>query len=366
MLTMKQRLEWIVLHILFVFPIKKNRISFLCYNCTQYSCNPKYISEYINSNFSGEYELVWYFTDETVLKLMPDYVIKYKKNSFKYFLSLMTSSVVISNVTLPRVIPFRKKQLRINTWHGTAFKGDSNKTGNNYNRFDVFLAENELTCEVLKRTDSFDYRNDISKIGMPRNDLLVRNGADTRLNIKTKLGIQPDENIILYAPTYREGIDDAPFNIDFQKLQECLSQRFGGKWKVLFRYHHMQQGRVVLHGSKDVTSFPDMQELLLAADILITDYSSTMWDFSLMSKLVILYAEDLDHYITKERGDFFYPYSKLPFPMARNNQEMCEAIANFDSNEYEENLKAYHEALGRFNYDGNATKRFVDKFIVHS
>lgn len=114
------------------------------------------MTEHLNHRFSGKYELICYFTEESSLKLLPDYVMKYKKNSFRYILSFMTSSVAILNVTLPRVIPFRKSQLKINTWHGAAFKGDLNKTGNGYNRFDVFLAENELACKVLRRADSFD------------------------------------------------------------------------------------------------------------------------------------------------------------------------------------------------------------------
>lgn len=363
MLSIKQRIARCVLMPLRILPVKKKRISFICYNCTQYSCNPKYISEYIHENYDGVYELNWFYTDDHVRNRLPDYVKKSKKNSLQYFVSLMTSEFIISNVTLPRIVPFRAEQKKINTWHGTAFKGDHNKHGNDYNRFDYFLAENELTAKVLKREDSFNYTGEIVKIGMPRNDFLIRENESIKMSIKRQLGIQEDEKIILYAPTFRESVSNAPFNIQFDRLISQLSMKFGGTWKVLFRYHHMQKGKIDLAGSVDVTSYPDMQQLLLVSDILITDYSSTMWDFSLMNKPVFLYAEDIDRYIQNERGEFYWPLEKLPFYIAKNNDELADAVKNFDQSDYIQKITQYHKDWGRYNYAGNATEIFVKKLI---
>lgn len=369
MLTVKQKIEKLCLSVFSLIPIKQNRIAFICYNCTQYSCNPKYITEYLYEKYENKFELVWYYDDKSLHDIMPSYVKKYKKNSIGYFITLSTASIVISNVTLPRVVSFRKKQKKINTWHGTAFKGDNNSHGNNYNRFDLFLAENELTCKVLRKKNSFNYQGEIRKIGMPRNDILIN--ADKRKNeeIKKNIGIKTQERILLYAPTFRETKGAAPFHIDFERLRKCLEKKFGGEWIIAFRYHHMQQGRPDVKGGIDLSHYPDMQELLMVTDVLITDYSSSMWDFSLKTKEenlspVFLYAEDYDLYISKERGSFFYPYEQLPFPVAKNNEDLIACVEQFDEKTYVNAVRSYHEQLGRFNYKGNATKTFVEDIVL--
>ncbi|MDO4621177.1 MAG: CDP-glycerol glycerophosphotransferase family protein [Lachnospiraceae bacterium] len=363
MLTKKQKIERAVISVLKVLPVKENRISFLCYNCTQYSCNPKYITEYLHRTYGDKYELIWFYTDENVRKLFPSYVKAYRKNSPAYFCSLLTSRFVISNVTLPRVVDFRKEQICINTWHGTAFKGDSNSHGNDYNRFNYFLAENELTAGVLRRPDSFAYTGEIEKTGMPRNDCLIRGDSERAAKVRETLGIRQDEKILLYAPTFRDTEGEDAFEIDFRALQQSLVDRFGGEWRILLRFHHMQKGRPSAEHAVDVTSYPDMQELLLASDILITDYSSSMWDFSLMQKPVFLFSGDLEHYIKEERGDFYYPYSRLPFPTAADSRELCSRIAQFEEEAYLSAVSEYHRELGRFNICGDATEKFVKKFL---
>lgn len=371
MLTVKQNIEKFFLSVLKLFPIKENRIAFICYNCTQYSCNTKYISEYLHEHYGNEFELVWYYDNTRLADILPDYVKKYKKNSLGYFISLSTAKIVISNVTLPRVVSFRKKQKKINTWHGTAFKGDNNSHGNDYNRFDIFLSENELTCGVLRKKDSFNYQGKICKIGMPRNDILINDDKEQKLEIKERLGIKAHERILLYAPTFRETKGSAPFHIDFDKLKDSLSKMFGGEWIVAFRYHHMQEDRPDVNGNIDLSFYPDVQELLLAADILITDYSSSMWDFSLKTKAgspspVFLYAEDYDQYVKKERGSFFYPYKELPFPIAKNNHDLITCIEHFDEEQYIKAVKFYHAQWGRYNYKGDATSRFVEDIILEN
>ncbi|MCD8322105.1 MAG: CDP-glycerol glycerophosphotransferase family protein [Oscillospiraceae bacterium] len=363
MLTLKQRVEWLILHIFWIFPIKKNRIAFICYGCTQYSCNPKYISEYIEENYPGKYEINWYYTENKMASFIPFYAKKAKKNSFMYFYTLMTSKLVVSNVTLPRVVPFRRRQCKVNTWHGTAFKGDNNKFANNYNLFDYFIAENELTYNVFRKKDSFNFKGKIKRIGMPRNDILIRDGGEIRNEVFRELGIPQNKKLVLYAPTFREFDDVGAFNIDFTQLQSSLSNRFGGEWIILFRYHHMQACKHFIPGGVDVGDYPDIQRLMVAADILITDYSSVMWDFSLMYKPVFLYAVDVKRYVDDERGTFFFPFERLPFPISKNNDELNYIITSFDSELYANRVRQYHKEWGRYNYDGNATREFVECFI---
>ena len=219
MLTVKQNIEKIFLSVFRLIPLKQNRIAFICYNCTQYSCNPKYITEYLYAHYGDRFELVWYYDKDSLADMIPDYVKKYKKNSLGYFITLSTAAIIVSNVTLPGVVSFRKEQKKINTWHGTAFKGDNNSHGNDYNRFDLFLAEHELTCNVLRKKNSFNYHGEICKIGMPRNDLLIKADKEKISKVKKKLGIKAEEKMLLYAPTFRETKGSAPFHIDFESLK---------------------------------------------------------------------------------------------------------------------------------------------------
>lgn len=358
-LTRKQKLKRMLLKPMCLIPTREDTVSFLCYGCTQYSCNPKYISEYIHNHYGKKYKLIWFYTNEHVKDLLPSYVEAYKKNTLQYFIALSRSKYIISNVTLPRVVTFKKNQIKINTWHGTAFKGDNNKFGNDYNRFDLFVSENELTANVLRRKDSFNFQGKILKCGMPRNDILINPPYEAIKKFKSKLKISEEYKIVIYAPTYREGENGDVFKLNISNLKNILSEKFGGKWIVIFRYHHLQKGRIRVPDSMDLTEYPDMQELLLISDVLITDYSSSMWDFSLMHKPAFIFAEDVEHYIGKERGEFYWPLNKLPFSISQSNNELSENILKFDAKKYYENISKYHSEFGRYNKDGNATTKFV-------
>ena len=109
----------------------------------------------------------------------------------------------------------------------------------------------------------------------------------------------------------------------------------------------------------DVSDYPDMQELLCAADILITDYSSSMWDYSFTYKPCFIYANDLDQY--KIERDFHTPVNEWPFTIAISNEELAENILEFDQDKYIEKIKKHHHDLGSFE-DGHATEK-VAKLI---
>lgn len=363
MLTFLQKLERYFLHLFWIFPVNSKRIVFFCYNCTQYSCNPKYISIRLKKEYPDQFEQVWFYENDKVRMQLPEYVKKYKKNSIGYFFNILTAKYIITNVTLPRVTPFRSNQVRINTWHGTAFKGDTNQFYNDYNQNNYFLAENQLTHNVLRLQNSFNYQGEILNIGMPRNDMLIKVDEHLINDVRVKLHLKVDAKVVLYAPTFRNSGNVECFNIDFDDLVKVLEEQFGGKWIVLCRYHHMQNGKIKNDKGIDVSEYPDMQELLLTSDMLITDYSSSMWDFSLMYKPIFLYAPDIEQYISHERGDFFFPLERLPFPIARSNSELFDVIKNFENDKYIHAVNSYQALMGRYNFEGNATDKLVELIL---
>jgi CDP-glycerol glycerophosphotransferase len=112
------------------------------------------------------------------------------------------------------------------------------------------------------------------------------------------------------------------------------------------------------HGIIDATSYPDMQELLLVSDVLITDYSSTIYDAAIMRKIVLLYAPDLDDY--KENRGLKPVYFNFPTKINQNNEELLDYLSHFDLNSYQSNLEDFLSEIKIFD-DGNASKRVVDR-----
>ena len=134
---------------------------------------------------------------------------------------------------------------------------------------------------------------------------------------------------MLYAPTYRKQNDNAflssisaNYAIDVQGVLSALKKRFGGEWVFLFRFHPCIVNPQLNLGDKvkDVTSYEDMQELLVAADILINDYSSSMWDFMLSGKPCLIFAEDMEHYAATAK--LYTPIAEWPFPVAQTNGQL--------------------------------------------
>lgn len=285
----KEKLLKLCLAPLRLLPIKENRIVFICNRGGGFCCNPKYMAQYIHENYGSQYEIIFFYNDESVVKRNNcDWITWKKFDGFGYIEALVTAKYIVSNITIPRFVPYRRQQVKMCTWHGSAFKGTGDMEYN-FDKYDVFLAENELTYKVIR--EIWMYRGEILRTGMPRNDCLFNFTKKQIKNIKEKIGV-PEEHLLLYAPTFRDKGDADCFSVDFLKLKAHLEDRFGGSWQVAFRYHPLQKKRNLPSGCIDLSTYEDMQELLMCTDILVTDYSSCMWDFSLMGKPCFVYASD--------------------------------------------------------------------------
>lgn len=354
----KEKLLKLCLAPLRLLPIKENRIVFICNRGGAFCCNPKYMAQYIHENYGSQYEIIFFYNDESVVKRNNcDWITWKKFDGFGYIEALATAKYIVSNITIPRFMPYSTDQIKLCTWHGSAFKGNR-PDGYNYDKFDYFVAENELTYNVIRQ--NFSYSGTILKTGMPRNDCLVKPDLLNRDETRAKIGVGKDTKILLYAPTFRDNGEDDCFSIDFVKLKDVLASKFGGKWQIAFRYHPLQKKRNLPEGCKDLSDYDDMQEILLCTDILITDYSSCMWDFSLLNRPCFIYASDIERYIKEERGAFFYPIEKLPFPLATKDEELENNILKFDIKTFERNVQQFQNDWGRYNIAGDATANVVN------
>ncbi len=346
-----------------LLPIKKNKIVLINDLAYNFSDNQKYVAEHLERKYNGKFQ-VFFSVKDLNCDIDLKNIVLCKFNSWKYFLHCMTAKVLITNSGGLSYIPLRKKQYVINTWHGGGcykkcgvdmytdtylFRKDLKLSANQTN---VFLSTNKRFSECVSQAMLVE-RGKFWEIGMPRNDMMVHYDTELRIEIRKRLGIKENEKIVLFAPTYRKVKDNyfldsvaVSYGIDAKRVLDALKKKFGGNWIFAIRLHPcvVNRNEVITEGMLDLTDYEDMQELLLAADVMINDFSSSMWDFMLTGKPCFTFATDLQHYV--ETTEVYTPVSEWPFPQSTNNDELEKTILNFDAEEYRKNCHAHYQALG--------------------
>lgn len=348
--------------IFLILPVKNNRVIFESFSGDGYNCNPKYISEGLHDKYEDQIEIIWAVKDNV---LLPDSVVRCKYRSFKHFIYRITSKVYVCNFLQAVEIPKRNKQIEIQTWHGGGcYKkiGKEEKARDSayvtrrnlhVSETDYFISSSKyFTDEVIKF--QLGYNKRILPIGMPRNDCLINIDIKKRIEIRHNLKISDDTLFVLYAPTWREGFDKIE-KLDYKALENAFDSKFHKKVKIAFRAH--VYGKEKVGDVLDLTDYPDMQELLLTCDVLITDYSSSMWDFSLTYKPCFLYVPDLQRYLD-QRG-FDKDIYEWGFPVCKSNAELIDKIEMFNQDEFNRKMDKHHLDLGSYE-NGNATNKVID------
>lgn len=355
-----------LLSVFFIFPIKKNRVFFSAYSGKSYSCNPKYICEYLLG--CGEnLDIVWAFSEPEKFSSLDGRIRRVRFKSIRHLYYLLTSRVVVDNVESWSILPKRRGQFVINTWHGGgAYKGvglfrrdtdegtDRNMI-NKHKRVDLYLSSSHAFTEMTLR-NSFCYHGEVLECGMPRNDMLMNGKRDDVGRIREAIGAKEGDRLALFAPTFRHDLN-YKYSLDFGRTAAALKKRFGGEWKILFRAHYYLTSQSGTGDVIDVTAYPDMQELLLASDVLITDYSSSIWDFALTGKPGFLYTPDLGEYAGER--EFYTPIETWPYPFAENMDAFEKIILGYDSVESVRKIRRHIEELGGCE-SGEATVRTAE------
>lgn len=365
-----------VMRIFWIFPVRKKKIFFSAYEGKQYSCNPRAVFEKLAADprFAG-YRFVWELNRRETRAEVPVPGVRFvAHNSPAYLFAVMTSGVLLTNTGITCRFPLRKKQLSINTWHGGgAFKrvGFSIKSDLSGDLFELAVASKQTTWYLSSSRIFTDAmygsvmlpRERFLPTGMPRNDLFFdkERCAALREKVLARFGLAPDDLLVLYAPTYRGAVGEdrssgVPF--DARRLCQTLERRFSRPARLMVRMHYYHAGaeeseQQVLSAS----DYPDMQELLAAADILITDYSSSIWDFALTGRLCLLYAPDLDQY-DAERG-FYMPPQRWPGLLCTREDELNEAVLSYDEGAYRQRVERYLADAGSYD-KGGACERVID------
>lgn len=358
------------LRLLWIFPVKKNRIYLSADKGSGIRCNPMYIYRYLREHYPDQFEYIWEYDGQVEEKD----TICVKPKSFKDIWYQVTSKVLISNDGFGSFLPKRKGQMFINTWHGggaykksgTDFITDQHPVDLKINEIcgsqtDVFISGCTMFSDVMAGAKKVA-RDHFMECGMPRNDMLVKGAAfDIRKKVRDYFGLEEDAKLVLFAPTYRGEEKEASFQsqLNVEMCVNALTEKFGGEWTFLMRKHHFIK-TFDTNGCLNASDYPDMQELLYAVDVFMTDYSSTIWDYSLTYKPGFLFVPDLEEYQTER--SFYTDPKTWAFPLAKTNEELVELIQNYDESESKAKIDRHHEILGKKD-EGNAAKH-ISEYIV--
>ncbi|UOR13791.1 CDP-glycerol glycerophosphotransferase family protein [Halobacillus amylolyticus] len=372
MKRLKKLLMLIIIHVFNCLPIKKNKIFMFSYYGSQYGCNPKYLTEYILKHTPvGKFDIVWAFNDPDSQSINRQ-IRKVKVMSSRYFYELCTSKVIITNFRTTDLFIKRKQQYYIQTWHSSLRLKQIEKDAEEVlpehylkmaqrdsKKCNLVLSGCDYSTQIFKR--SFWYEGEIFELGTPRNDIFFQN--EKRKDLLGKLNIPEETKIVLYAPTFRKNNDLNAYDLDYSKVTNNLKNRFGGNWIVLIKFHpHLISVKRELpadQGLVDVTNYDDIQELLNISDVLITDYSSLMFDFSITKRPCFLYVPDIEDYTAQDRK-LYFELNDLPFIQAKSNQDLTEKIIDFQAEVYERELKYFLDRIGTFE-NGQASEQIIQR-----
>lgn len=360
-------------------PIQPKKVIFDNYMGQGYGCNGKYVTEALLKK-APDLDIVW--TVKNVKeqgRFFPKQVRLVEYGSDEAMKEYATAAVWALNYHMVHYLNQgllkKEGQTYIQMWHGSfgikKIENDCKNLTNDKN-WTILAERNSRYTDYWISNSRFEtkiYRQafwDVGQVleyGHPRNDIFFRKENKARHAVENYIG-KSGCKILLYVPTFRDDFKEWEQPLDYKRLKQSLQMRFGGEWQILVRLHPRMKSHVERTGFGgnflDVTDYPDIQELLSAADAVVTDYSSAVFDFLLTGRPAFFYATD---YVSYEhmRG-LYYPLEEAPFPVASDNDQMAENIAGFDETAYQVKVKEFLEKKDS-REDGQAAER-VAKLII--
>lgn len=366
----KQMLFWFNKLFSSLLHVKRKRIIFVSFYGNSYSDNPKAISEQLYKEYGDDYEYIWVLNNKAERTYVPDYINTCTYNSLKMLYYLATSKVWISNFTLPKITFKKRNQYYINTWHGDrGFKkmllDVPNKTTFIFEtkNMDLYLAGSTFMENVCR--SAFDYKGEILTVGSPRNDIFYTDFSKYNKIIRERYNIPENNRILIYAPTYRNKSKDTvqKVSVDLNILINVLRESTNLEWSILVRSHISNSKYGIDTQFSDnivlVTDYPNMNELLAVSDVLLTDYSSSVGDFSLTGKLSLLLHDDIKEYENDDR-DFYFNINQSPFIRFSSTDSLYEYVKNNNVLLASDNAQLIREFYGT-KETGNASHEVVKR-----
>ena len=341
----------VLFYVLRIFPVKKNKVLACVSGGRRYDDNQKFIMEELHK-LIPDLDVVW-VKDPRYTYELPSWMRTVKWRSWQWLYEYVTAKIWTSNGMVPDYFVKRKSQLYVETWHGglgiKKVSGDiigelaTNRKllflKNASDMADVFISNSDHLSIIYRR--AFGFHGPIWKCGYPKNDMLVQNNPKDGERARRELGISKTNKVLLYAPTWR--------------LQFTKEQHIDMNSLRLYAKDYQEAHPEV----KDVTDYQDMQRLLMATDVMVSDYSSCIFDAALRRIPCFTYATDFEQYKYEERG-VYYEMEELPFPYAKNNDEMEQNVKAFDMEDYLKKWDVFTVRMG-LNETGHSAKDIAEK-----
>ncbi|MGW2309040.1 bifunctional glycosyltransferase/CDP-glycerol:glycerophosphate glycerophosphotransferase [Actinomadura luteofluorescens] len=360
-------------------------VVFSSYNGSQYSCSPRAVYEELTRR-DTDLECVWVSQDDQFA--VDGKATTVLAGSREHYRALAHARYLVANHALPQWFFKRTGQIYLQTWHGTPLKRLAYDLQDmpyqrterldwmeeEVPRWDLLLSSSPYATQVMRR--AFRYEGEVLETGFPRNDILsTPEWERIGTHIRKRLGIPQGKKVVLYAPTWRddrhhaEGRQGFSLELDLETMRQAL----GDDYVLLLRTHHLITDRDRIAANQlaeydsgpfviDVSRYPDIAELYMAADVLVTDYSSAMFDYAILGRPIVLFTYDLDWYRDHVRGFYFDLEAEAPGPVVRTSAEVAEAVRAAPAGEHR-----YADAYDRFfvkycpHDDGQAASRVVDR-----
>jgi CDP-glycerol glycerophosphotransferase len=359
-------------------PVNPHLAVFAAYWNRGVACNPAAIAAEL-AELAPQIHPVWVVTKENAALLPPgtDHVVP---GSRRYWEVLATAKYLVNNVNFPGAVVKRPDAIHVQTHHGTPVKRmgldqmaypaaaqglDFQALLERIDKWDYSVSANSHTTRMWERAYPSHYVS--LDHGYPRNDVYYTATAEDIRAVRDRLGIAPGRRAVLYAPTHRDYEAGWTPRLDLA----ALADRLGEDTVLLVRGHYFyggaaspltnlrRTGRII-----DVSSYDPVEDLCLAADALVTDYSSIMFDYANLDRPIVIHADDWETYRTT-RGVYFDLMAQAPGPVARTQQELTEILT---TEAWRDESAAKTRAAFRRRFceydDGRAAERVVRRVFL--
>ncbi|MEU2350835.1 CDP-glycerol glycerophosphotransferase family protein [Modestobacter sp. NPDC049651] len=345
----------------------------------RYNDNPRALFEALRPR-ADEFDHVWLARPDRLGDFPADVrTVPYTGASPEVRAELESADVIVSNDGISWEWDKSPTTTYLQTWHGTPLKrlhrdavwtpeGRMPLVLRDIPRWDHLLSPGPAATPLFR--SAFGYQGPVHETGYPRNDVLSSpTGARRRSDVRAALGLAHDAVAVLWAPTWRDDLvldPDRP-DLDLPVAPAALAEAMGPDHVLLVRLHAMVADRLVLPAGapvRDVSRHPDISDLYLAADVLVTDYSSAMFDFAVTGKPLVHFTYDLAHYRDDVRGLYFDLAGIAPGPLRTTAEEVVAAVAALPHRDSEE-VARYRRFQDTFCVleDGHASDRVLARFF---
>lgn len=370
---------WLVANIILnylskLINIKPKNMLFASYGGRKFDDSPKAIYEEICKRKEfDDWTLIWAFVEPKKFDIPRG--IKIKIDTLSFFKALLSSQVWISNSGMSRGIEYKDDRIiKVETWHGSVLKkgcGDENSyaiggkrdKSNTKDETTIRCAQSQIDVDLLSWLFNAQ-KESFVKAGFPRNDELAKATLEDSEKARNNLGIPIDKKVILYMPTWRQYDLDRSNNVVFKPPINISywKKELGKNFVLLVRAHYAVTSALTLKDDefvKNVSDYPSINDLYIASDILVSDYSSAIIDYSILERPIFCYAYDYDKYIEKI-GLYLDLQKELPNHFYKTEKELIWRISNIDWSHSVKVAKDFKNKHANF-AKGFASKKVVDR-----